>query len=274
MSENEYQSKRNAMQFVEKVFTIWVHSSCINSILTDILSPYAQIVSFSDVDNTLIQKKKSGNEIIFVIISINEQILCQLDKLEAVHSIFIYSSNNSSQSIETFQERFRKVNGISVDISLLSRRILLQIKRHQEDLIPLTILPPSSFFLQQSDLDYLDPSFMYIKLLKNIFMDVTYSKDSRKEFIDYYRTTFTQNQTTTKMLDEIEKYDDRKTLIQQYTSPSSLFGLLNQAIRCMDIEILLLMGFIIHDLCWELEELYWKSGMNDREKIIVYRGQM
>ncbi|UJR38656.1 hypothetical protein I4U23_031322 [Adineta vaga] len=41
----------------------------------------------------------------------------------------------------------------------------------------------------------------------------------------------------------------------------------------MDIEILLLMGFFIHDLCWELEELYWDSEISDREKIIVYRGQ-
>jgi hypothetical protein len=275
MSENEYQSTLKSMRFVEKLFSIWIHSTCINPILEEILSPYAQIIPFSNVDNTLIEKKQNENEIIFVIISNNEQILCQLDKLEEVHSIFIYSSNNSSQSIKAFQERFRQVKGIFVDISLLSRRILLQIKRIQEDFIPITILPSSSFFLEQSDLDYLDPSFMYIQFLKDIFMDVTYNKESRKEFIDYYRTTVKQHEATNKMLDEIENYNDRKTLIQQYTSPNtSLFRLLNEAIRQMNIEVLLLMGFFIHDLCWELEERYWDSGISNREEIIVYRGQM
>ena len=274
MAENEYQSDSKSVRLVQKVFTIWVHFTCANPVLEEKLSPYAQIISFSNVGTISVEKKKSENEIVFVINSNNEPILHQLDQLEEVHSIFIYSSNNASQLVELSQERFRKVKGLFVDISLLSRRILLQIKRVQEDFIPMTILPSGSLFLEQTDLDYLDPSFMYIKLFKDIFMDVTYTKESRAAFIDYYRTTFTQNEATKKMLDVIENCDDRKTLIRQYTSASSLFGLLNQAIRHMDVEVLLLMGFFIHDLCWELEELYWNSEISDREKIIVYRGQM
>ncbi|UJR38657.1 hypothetical protein I4U23_031323 [Adineta vaga] len=204
------------MRFVKKVFTVWVHFTCVNPVLEEILFPHAQIVSFSNVDNILIEKKQSENEIIFIIISNNEQILCQLDKLEEVRSIFIYSSNNPSHSIEAFQEKFRKVKGIFVDLSLLSRRILLQIKRIEEDFIPITkIIPFSLVFLKQSDLDHLDSSFMYIKLLKDIFIDVKYNQESRKEFIHYYRTQFKQTETAKKMLEEIENYNDRKTLIRQ-----------------------------------------------------------
>lgn len=274
MAENEYQSNSKSMRLVQKVFTIGVHSTCTNPVLEETLSDYAQIISFSTVDTISVERRRSENEIVLIIISDNEPILHQLDALEKVHSIFIYSSNNSSQSVESFQEQFRKFKGIFVDISLLSRRILLQIKRDHEDFIPITVLPSGSLFLEHTDLDHLDPSFMYIKLFKDIFMDVTYTKEARTAFIDYYRTTFTQNEATKKMLDVIENCDDRKTLIRQYTSASSLFGLLNQAIRHMDVEVLPLMGFFIHALCWELEELYWNSGISDREKIVVYRGQM
>lgn len=270
MAENEYQSTR----LIQRVFTIWVHFTCTNPVLEETLSSHARLISFSNMDTISFEKKDSENEIVFVIISSNEPILHQLDELEKVHSIFIYSPNHSSEPVELVQEGFRKVKGLFADILLLSRRILLQIKRVQEDFIPITIIPSGSSFLTQTDLNHLDSSFMYIKLFKDIFIDVTYTKEARAAFIDYYRTTFKQDEATKKMLDKIETYDDRQTLIQQYTSSSFLFGLLNQAIRHMDVEVLPLLGFLIHDLCWELEGLYWNSGISNQEKITVYRGQM
>ncbi len=94
MSECENEPISISSRFVEKVFTIWVNSKCVHTALDKTLSSYAHLVTFSNVNKTLIESKKIENEIIFVIISNDEDILFQLHQLEQIDSIFILYSNN------------------------------------------------------------------------------------------------------------------------------------------------------------------------------------
>ncbi len=50
------------------------------------------------------------------------------------------------------------------------------------------------------------------------------------------------------MLNQIENYDNQEIISQQYISPTFLYGMLNQALRHIDLKILFLMGFFVHDL--------------------------
>ncbi len=75
------------------------------------------------------------------------------------------------------------------------------------------------------------------------------------------------------MLNQIENYDNQEIISQQYISPTFLYGMLNQALRHIDLKILFLMGFFVHDLYWDIKQRYFNSLVN-QNKIIVYRGQM
>jgi hypothetical protein len=49
--------------------------------------------------------------------------------------------------------------------------------------------------------------------------------------------------------------------------------MLNRGLRMMDIQIIIKMGFFIHDLHRHIEQLHLEQFSNESESFVVYRGQ-
>ncbi|CAF1054977.1 unnamed protein product [Didymodactylos carnosus] len=116
-----------------------------------------------------------------------------------------------------------------------------------------------------------DPSFMYSQLLKEILLEMQDDEKARREFVRVLRIQYAENTVALRSIDDFEQEYDKPSPIWWYTKESFIYSALNKALRTEDIEIILKMGFIVRDLCRQIEQVY--SDTRQETKQIVYRGQ-
>ena len=105
---------------------------------------------------------------------------------------------------------------------------------------------------------------------------MNYQKQSHTDFIEYCRALpsnyFVIDKT---VLDEFEKNYQSSDAINWYTRESFMYRMLNRALRLLEIEPLVFMGFFVADLHRQIENLYQQQITSYGTKpITVYRGQI
>ena len=74
---------------------------------------------------------------------------------------------------------------------------------------------------------------------------------------------------------ELEEHYRDRTPIWWYTCECYLYRMLNRALRVMDADLIIKLGFFIDDLHRQIEQLHKEqfSGHSDNQRFTVYRGQ-
>jgi hypothetical protein len=160
------------------------------------------------------------------------------------------------------------VKGIFSDISSLDEQITENIRVVEENTISISIL--SSNTISSSNLDTLDPSFMYSQLLKEILFELHYDKKERKRFIEFCRKENADNPRELNIIHEFEHDYRNHTPAWWYTRECFLYKMLNKALRTQNIDISWKIGFFIQDLHKQLEQLH-STQLNTPD--VLYRGQ-
>ncbi|CAF4740038.1 unnamed protein product [Rotaria sp. Silwood1] len=120
------------------------------------------------------------------------------------------------------------------------------------------------------NIDQLEPSYMYSVLFKEIILEI--DEDNAKavnNLVDYGR----QQQVSESQLVYFKRKYHRKSPIWWYTYECFLYGMLNKALRLLDMEAMIKMGFFIRNLHRQLEQVHKEQSDTYRETFIVYRGQ-
>ncbi len=164
-------------------------------------------------------------------------------------------------------KKWTKVKGVFIDISFICVQLKRDIQQCEQTLTPIGIVSASSAI----DLHELDPSFMYSQLLKEILLKMEHSERVKQEFVNFLRVWYHENHAQLHTIDKFERDYDRSSPIWWYTKESFIFSMLNRALRTQDIDIIMMMGFIIRDLHRQIEELH--SKVNYHHPYTVYRGQ-
>jgi hypothetical protein len=112
---------------------------------------------------------------------------------------------------------------------------------------------------------------MYTQIFKEILLEIKHNQKSIKNFITYCRNSDYGSLTS---ITRFEKEYHAQFAIWWYTYPSFIFGLLNSALRLLEADTIINMGFFIHDLHRQIEELH-KKQVNSYHgtSFIVHRGQ-
>ncbi|CAF1288768.1 unnamed protein product [Adineta steineri] len=112
---------------------------------------------------------------------------------------------------------------------------------------------------------------MYTQIFKEIILDIGHGKQAIKEFTSYCR----QNNFGSPInIDRFEKEYHAQSAIWWYTYPSFIFSMLNYALRSMESDTIINMGFFIHDLHLQIYQLHQQQFDTDHAKsFTVYRGQ-
>ena len=111
--------------------------------------------------------------------------------------------------------------------------------------------------------------------MKEILLTIEFEQQHIKEFIDYCRAAFADNEKELENIDKFEqKYRD-ETPIWWYTYECFLYPMLNRALRMIDVDIIIKMGFFIGDLHRHIEKLHKEQFGNHQtgKTFTVYRGQ-
>ena len=116
---------------------------------------------------------------------------------------------------------------------------------------------------------------MYTQILKEILLTITFEEKHIKDFFKYCRDAFNNNDQDINRIQEFEQKYHAKTPIRWYTQESFFYSTLNQALRVMDVDIIIKMGFFIHDLHCHIQQLHSQqfNKVLCNRSLIVYRGQ-
>lgn len=249
----------------------WLHTNIDEDNIDDIIIPLRQVVStvhtFTDIDEFISFANDINDTKIFIIISeeFAQTTIPIIHDMPQVNSIYIFSINKSEH------ENWSKVKGIFTEISQICEILKKATREYDRNFISMSFVSLNNGMLKKT-LNELDQSFMYTQILKEILLNIDFNQQHIKELINYCREN---SIAQLNILDKFEKEYKFDSSICWYTSPCFLYSILNRALRTMEIDILIKMGFFVHDLHRHIEQLHNKqyASENQLAPFIVYRGQ-
>ncbi|CAF3323772.1 unnamed protein product [Rotaria socialis] len=136
--------------------------------------------------------------------------------------------------------------------------------------VPKQIVAEGAAGPDQKNLDQLPATYMYSVIFKDIILEINDDdKKSMKPLVNFCQQ---QKVSETELKEFKHKYRDRSA-VWWYTKPMFLYGMLNRALRTLDMEGMTKLGFFIRSLHRQLEQLHRQQSANFQTALTVYRGQ-
>lgn len=213
----------------------------------------------------------TGANVLMVVPANNcEDIIPAVHEMLQIDSIYVFSRN--STPCEPFANRWSKIKGVFSDVDDLLRSIRKVTELFENDSVSISVT--STDTTSKENLDELDASFMYTQLLKEILLEIHYDKQSVNDFVAYCRQLYAKDSKALKIINKFEQEYCPEKALWWYTCESFLYRMLNKALRDLEINNLIKLGFFIHDLHRQLEVVNQEQYDHSKVKCItVYRGQ-
>ncbi|CAF4068607.1 unnamed protein product [Adineta steineri] len=197
-----------------------------------------------------------------------QQIMPLINDIPELHSVYIF--NNIKSQHEEWATKWQKVRNIHTNIDDLCHALKIGVRQFNQDSIAMSFLTVDEM-ASTDNLNQLEPTFMYTQLFKEILLNMKHDEQEIKQFISYCRH---HDCGSSKNIDEFEKKYEAQSAIWCYTCPSFIYSMLNDGLRSMEGDIIINMGFFIHDLHQQIQQLHQEQLSSYQDKpFIVYRGQ-
>ena len=265
---------------VQNVILIWLDSNiddnnedCHNTI-SQLRRVVNTINTFTDGDQCLQFINNIDNQKACMIISgsLGEYIVPRIHDMSQVDSVFIFCGNKKRH--EQWTKEWSKIKGVFTDISPICEAIKQAANECEQNTTPISFMATSGD-LSNKSLNQLDPSFMYTQIMKEILLAITFEEGHIKEFIQHCREAFAENKKVLSTVKQFEREYHDKSPIWWYTCEGFLYPMLNHALRVMNADVIIKMGFFIGDLHRQIQQLHKKQYSKHRsgKTFILYRGQ-
>jgi tetratricopeptide (TPR) repeat protein len=254
---------------VQNFTLIWLDSNIDESnrdfkhSLTQLRQIVNTIDTFIDVDTCVDFLTQIKDEKVFMIVSgaIGQSAIPVIHDLSQVDSIYVFCGNKLKH--EQWAKEWSKVKGVFNQTD----QICDTLKRDTEQCDRASV----SITVTSGALDHLEPSFMYTQLLKESIIEIEYDDKATKELTDFCRDLYRENEKQLRIIVEFEQDYYLHAPIWWYTREGFTYQMLNRALRTQEVDIIIKMGFFLHDLHQQIKELH--SKMEHQDLFTVYRGQ-
>ncbi|CAF1475063.1 unnamed protein product [Adineta steineri] len=268
-------NRRMKIQRMQNVLLIWLNNNIENNNAdcNDTIKQLKRVVNnintFTNDQQCVefIQTITNNKACMIVSGSLGKHIVPHVHDISQVDTIFIFSNNQEWD--KQWAKEWPKIKGVFTDITSICEALRQTAYQCEQNAISI------SFVASNKKLDQLDPSFMYTQILKEILLTIDFEDKHIKEFITYCREAFVENEYELQNIEEFERdYHDR-TPIWYYTYQYFLYSMLNQALRLMDVDMIIRMGFFINDLHRDIQRLHSQQflGQKSAKIFTLYRGQ-
>jgi Tfp pilus assembly protein PilF len=272
--------RRIDVQMVQNVLLIWLDNNiddnnddCRNT-GTQLRRAVHNINRFTDGDQCIQFLETVDQEKACMIISgsLGQHIVPRVHSMSQVDSIFIFCSNK--KRYEQWAKQWPKIKGVFTDIAPICEALKQAAQQCERNATSISFMATGGDNTKKK-LDQLDPSFMYTQILKEILLAISFEQKHLTEFIDYCRDVLAENPAELKNVDELRRLYRNQTPIWWYTYECFLYPMLNRALRLMNLDLIIKMGFFIGDLHRHIEQLHQEQfiGHHSRKTFTVYRGQ-
>ena len=202
--------------------------------------------------------------------SIGREFVPQIHFMPQVDEIYIFCRHKSRHN--DWAQDYPKIKGIHTQIESICKELQSAVKQCNQDSTSISFIHSDA---SSTNLNQLEPSFMYTQLFKDILLDMEFDETNRQQLVEYVRETYDGNQTELNVINEFERDYDSSKAIWWYTRECFTYQMLNRALRQLEADIIVNMGFFLDDLHRELEKLHREQiGQGKWNKSFsVYRGQ-
>ncbi|CAF1358511.1 unnamed protein product [Adineta steineri] len=182
----------------------------------------------------------------------------------------VYIFNDIKTVHEEWTKKWQKIKSVHTNINNLCQALQVDIKQFNQDSIAISFITVKEMALTDN-LNQLEPTFMYTQLFKEILLDIEHNEQAIKQFITHCRRLDCVSSIN---INRFEKEYDAQLAIWWYTFPSNIYFMLNYALRTLDADAIITMGFFMCHLHQQIQQLYEQQlNIYSRETFIVYRGQ-
>jgi tetratricopeptide (TPR) repeat protein len=134
---------------------------------------------------------------------------------------------------------------------------------------------PVSEGASNQNLNQLEPNFMYTQIFKEILLQMEHGEKATKDLAIYCRKLYPKNKAELNVIEEFERDYSPKSAIEWYTRECFTYNMLNRALRLLEADTIISMGFFIRDLHQQIQQLHQQQVSSYRGKpFTVYRGQV
>jgi tetratricopeptide (TPR) repeat protein len=279
-SKNAASSGRINVEMVQNVLLIWLDQNiddnsadCRNTI-TQLRRTVNTINTFTDGEQCIHFLENMDNEKVCMIISgaLGQHIVPCVHNMSQVDSIFIFCGNKKHH--EQWAKDWPKIKGIFTEIKPICEALKQAAQQCEQNAISISIMGTGGD-VSKKNLDQLDPSFMYTQIMKEILLTIEFEQPHIEEFIIYCRDVLANNPGQLQHVDKLERKYRDQTPIWWYTFECFLYPMLNRALRLMDADLIIKLGFFIGDLHRQIEQLHEEqfADPSSNQSFSVYRGQ-
>ena len=238
--------------------------------LAQLRSAANKINIFTDQDEAIDFLTEDHGVKAFLIVegSIGQHILPLIHDIPQLDTIYIFGSNQSQH--QQWTQKWNKINGVHMEVKALCKAVQLAAKQYNQDSIAVSFVTVGEDS-PDINLNQLEPTFMYTQIFKEILLNMEYDQQSVKNFTTYCREG---DHGTSDAINRFENGYSKTLAVWWYTVSSFIYPMLNAALRLMESETIISMGFFIHDLHNQIQQLHRQQFDTSRGRsFTVYRGQ-
>ncbi|CAF3699095.1 unnamed protein product [Rotaria sp. Silwood1] len=275
-SSNTMQPKRCMIQ---NYLLIWIdenineaNKDCQNT-LTQLRSVVNEVTICTEPAQCIKCLNDMNDEKAFVISSgaLGQHLIPQIHDMPQLYAIYVFCGNESQHKV--WIQEWSKIQGVFTSIKPICDSLKKVARDCDHDAISMSFVPKRMMAATSSDqqnLDQLEPSYMYSVLFKEIVLEIKEPEaKSLNDLVIYCRS---KGISGTELKNFQSKYH-QESPIWWYTCEIFLYGMLNRALRSLDMETMTKMGFFIRNLHRQLEQLHKEQSSAFTKKFVVYRGQ-
>ena len=272
-------SNHSQNRVVQNYLLLWVDANIEQSIkdcqqtLTQLRSVVNEVNTFTDTEKCIQFLQGIDKEKVFMIVSgsMGRDLIPRIHDLSQLDVIYVFCANKSYH--EEWSKDWNKVKGIYTNIEHICKALSMAGKQCNEDATPVGFLGKHEMTSGQN-LNEIEPSFMYTQLFKEILVEMQHNPDAIKDMTRYCRKFHENNKVELSLIDEFEQSYRPDAAIWWYTRDCFTYKMLNRALRLLECDTIINMGFYLRDLHLQIEELY-QNQLSDYsgKSFLLYRGQ-
>ena len=271
----------NRPRIVQNYLLVWLDANATKS-NQDSQHTLEQLRTTVNDVNTFIEPKQCLTflqgiqlEKVFLIVSgaLGRDLVPRIHPMTQVDAIFIFCGDKTRH--EEWVKKWPKVKGLHTHIKPICAALELAVKQCNQDSTPLSFPQVSGDDPREINLNQLEPSFMYTQLFKKALLDMEHDrKKAVRQLVKYCQETYAGNPAQLALIDEFRRSYQQERAIWWYTREGFTYQMLNRALRLLEADIIVNMGFFIHDLHQQIQQLHKEQlpGYGG-QPFVVYRGQ-
>jgi hypothetical protein len=167
----------------------------------------------------------------------------------------IYIFDNETMALKKWSNEWSKVKDVYSKITSICEALTQDVKQCNRNCIPVSFVP-SNDGTTNPNMDQLDPSFMYTQIFKEILLKNEFNQKSIEDLIAYCRQQYEANRSTLNTIAEFECEYRTQSPIWCYTRHCFIYEMLNRALRNLEADTIIKMGYFIDDLHRQIKQLH------------------